>query len=48
MPTKPWNRVQGFCAPHRDKKEFVVQQDKASICLAEMGLISCRKAFPSK
>lgn len=42
----------GFCAHHRGRirlgEEFVYQKAKISTCLAEAGLVSCRKAIPSK
>ena len=52
MAAKLWSRVGGFHAHHRGRirlrKEFVVQKAKISTCLAEMGLVSCKKAIPSE
>lgn len=49
---KLWSSVGGFRAHHRGRirlgEEFVYQKAKISTCLAEAGLVSCRKAIPSK
>lgn len=46
-----WSGAGGFHAHYRGgiklRKEFVVQKAKISTCLAEVGLVSCKKTIPS-